>query len=150
MVMEMNTPRFLKKTLDKSIFSLSFNIKLVWSTICESKHIVPCIMYNILQIRGLFLNLLNILEKYRIVATWAIVGRHLLLESYNDHNIPAPNSLLYSCNPCNNIRESPLYYGKDIIENIISSKIKHEIGHTFLTLIFQNARVMSQLYESLR
>jgi len=38
----------------------------------------------------------------------------------------------YSFDPCSDIHQAPLYYGKDIVEKILSNPVKHEIGlHSF-------------------
>jgi len=92
--------------------------------------------------RGVINILLNLFEKYDIPATWAIVG-HLFLdrcqkeEGIPHRNMPRFKEDWYSCDPCTDIHKAPLYYGKDIVEKILSSPVKHEIGyHSFSHVIF--------------
>jgi hypothetical protein len=43
----------------------------------------------------------------------------------------------YSSDPCTDIKRDPLYYGKDIVEKILSNRIEHEIGyHSFSHVVF--------------
>jgi len=88
--------------------------------------------------------ILTLLEKYGIPITWAIVG-HLFLEScergacgdaHPDMPRPRVNGRFqgdwYMHDPCTNFRQDPLWYSPDLIQDIIDSKVAHEIGtHTF-------------------
>ena len=81
--------------------------------------------------------LLKLFDKYHIPATWATVG-HLFLDHCEDNNgilhrdMPRFEEDWYSSDPGTNIQHDPLFYGKDFLEKIQSSKIAHEIGyHTF-------------------
>ncbi len=82
-------------------------------------------------------DLLNIFEKNNISATWAFVG-HLFLDQCTCSDgiahieIPRMNNEQYRFDPCSNINIDPLYYGRDIVEQVMNSKIEHEIGyHSF-------------------
>ena len=92
--------------------------------------------------RGVIDILLSLFAKYDIPATWAIVG-HLFLdrcqkeEGIPHRNMPWFKEDWYSCDPCTDIHKAPLYYGKDIVEKILSSPVGHEIGyHSFSHVIF--------------
>jgi peptidoglycan/xylan/chitin deacetylase (PgdA/CDA1 family) len=92
--------------------------------------------------RGTIRVLLSLFEKYKIEATWAVVG-HLFLDHYQKENgIPHRDMARsrddwYSPDPCSNIQKDPLFYGKDIIEDIMLSRIKHDIGyHSFSHVTF--------------
>ena len=81
--------------------------------------------------------LLSLFEKYNIPATWATVG-HLFLDHCEaedgmlHRDMPRFKEGWYSSDPGSNIEQDPLYYGRDFLEKIRSSKINHEIGyHTF-------------------
>jgi peptidoglycan/xylan/chitin deacetylase (PgdA/CDA1 family) len=89
-------------------------------------------------------NIIRLLEEFSIPITWATVG-HLFLEScergacgYAHPDMPRPlvngqfQGDWYSHDPCTNVYEDPLWYAPDLIQDILSSKVPHEIGtHTF-------------------
>ena len=93
--------------------------------------------------------LVKIFEDFSIPVTWATVG-HLFL----DHCVRGANGLAhpdlprvgpfestwwrfgsgdwFQHDPCSNHRDSPFWYGPDLIESILKSHVKHEIAcHTF-------------------
>ncbi len=92
--------------------------------------------------------ILELCDKYEIPITWATVG-HLFLESCNleytkpHSNLPRLNHFennywryrgkdWYEYDPCSNYKKAPAWYSPDLIEHILNSKVKHEIGcHTF-------------------
>jgi|SRR5664280_212826 peptidoglycan/xylan/chitin deacetylase (PgdA/CDA1 family) len=92
--------------------------------------------------------ILQLCDKYNIPVTWATVG-HLFLESCSRTNgsvHPEIKRLPYFENkfwkyiekdwfemdPCSDFNEAPAWYCPDLIELIMQSKTKHEIGcHTF-------------------
>lgn len=93
--------------------------------------------------------LLALFEKYKIPVTWATVG-HLFLDScskdaeqksHADMSRPAyfensnwcySNGDWYQHDPGTNYHESPAWYAPDLIEQIVTSPVGHEVGcHTF-------------------
>lgn len=86
--------------------------------------------------------------EFNIPVTWATVG-HLFLDSCNEINgVKHPDIVQLSnfenkywkfdsddwfeYDPCTNIQSAPEWYAPDLIDLILNSKIKHEIGcHTF-------------------
>ncbi|KAF5422482.1 MAG: Peptidoglycan/xylan/chitin deacetylase, PgdA/CDA1 family [Candidatus Methanomarinus sp.] len=87
--------------------------------------------------RGCIDVLLNILERHNIPATWAIVGHLFLDHCKKEDGIPHKDMPRfkpdwYSADPCTDLQKDPLYYGRDIVEKILSNRIEHEIGyHSF-------------------
>lgn len=89
-------------------------------------------------------NILRVLEEYSIPITWATVG-HLFLENcergasgqaHPDMPRPPFNGRFqgdwYMHDPCTDVRKDPLWYAPDLIQEIIDSKVPHEMGtHTF-------------------
>ena len=89
-------------------------------------------------------NIVRILEEYSIPITWATVG-HLFLESCDrgasgkaHPTMPRPlvngrfQGDWYMHDPCSNVSKDPLWYAPDLIQEIIDSKVPHEMGtHTF-------------------
>ena len=93
--------------------------------------------------------LLGLFQKYNIPVTWATVG-HLFLSDcskgtdglahpalprpgyFENRNWNFSSGDWYQHDPCTNLLNDPAWYASDLIENIISSDVKHEIGcHTF-------------------
>jgi len=93
--------------------------------------------------------ILALLDEYSIPITWATVG-HLFLESCTRSssglahaNMPRPLSDgswtgdWYSDDPCSNVRKDPLWYGPDLIQQIMECSTSHEIGtHSFSHINF--------------
>jgi len=93
--------------------------------------------------------LVRILEETGIPITWATVG-HLFLEScesgdcglaHSDMPRPPKNERWegdwYKHDPCTNIRKNPDWYAPDLIQGILASRTRHEIGsHSFSHIDF--------------
>lgn len=92
--------------------------------------------------------LLELFEKYNIPITWAAVGHLFLSECHKvngkPHNeMPRPGFFenknwrfekgdWYDSDPCSDYKSEPAWYASDLIDLILNSKVKHEIGcHTF-------------------
>lgn len=122
----------------KPIFIMSLDCELLWGAVQHpNTRGAKTLRSDPRAGRGAVDFLLNIFEKYNIPATWAILG-HLFLDSCNcengipHQNMPRFKDDWFSCDPCNNIDRAPLYYGRDIVDKILSSPVKHEIGlHSF-------------------
>ncbi len=94
-------------------------------------------------------HILRLLEQYDVPITWATVG-HLFLErcnscekgvSHPDMPRPPRNDMWegdwYVHDPCADLRRAPLWYAPDLISQIISSRVSHEIGtHSFSHIDF--------------
>jgi len=94
------------------------------------------------KVRGCIDTLLSLFEKYNIPATWAVVGHLFLNHCEKEDGIPHKDmprfkENWYSSDHCTDIQRDPLYYGRDIVEKILSNRIEHEIGyHSFSHVIF--------------
>jgi peptidoglycan/xylan/chitin deacetylase (PgdA/CDA1 family) len=96
--------------------------------------------------------LLQIFERYAFPITWATVG-HLFLESCvrPSHGLahpgmprPSRNAMWtgdwYMHDPCTDYRHDPLWYAPDLIQSILDSPVRHEIGtHSFSHIDFSPA-----------
>ena len=133
----------MTKELNKSIFIISLDTELIWGYVaCPSLEEVSLMKNDDKKVRGCIDNLLNLFEKHNIPATWTVVG-HLFLDHCEcedgipHKNMPRFKENWYSSDPCTDIKRDPLYYGKDIVEKILSNRIEHEIGyHSFSHVIF--------------
>jgi peptidoglycan/xylan/chitin deacetylase (PgdA/CDA1 family) len=102
--------------------------------------------------------LLELSEEFQIPFTWGIVG-HLFLSSCarGENGLPHPdmprpaldvNKDWYSNDPCTNIFDDPLWYGTDIIKQILESKVEHEIAcHSFSHIDFSKCSRKVALVE---
>ena len=133
----------MTKELTKPIFIISLDVELIWGYMAyPSSEAVSLMKNDDKNGRGCIDILLNLFEKHNIPATWAVVG-HLFLDYCEcDDGIPHKDMPRfkedwYSSDPCTDIKRDPLYYGKDIVEKILSSRIEHEVGcHSFSHVIF--------------
>ena len=129
--------------MDNPIFIISLDVELIWGYITELTHKSITLMKNDdTKGRGSIDTLLNLFEKHNIPATWAVVG-HLFLDHCEcedgipHKDMPRFKEDWYSSDPCTDIKRDPLYYGKDIVEKILSNQIEHEIGyHSFSHVVF--------------
>lgn len=122
----------------KPIFILSLDCESIWGFVrYPNLREAKLLRSDPRAGRGAVDFLLSILERYHIPATWAIVG-HLFLDRCQCENgiphkdMPRFTNDWFSCDPCSDIEKEPLYYGRDIVEKILASPVKHEIGlHSF-------------------
>ena len=124
--------------MDNPIFIISLDVELIWGYTSEPTNKSISLMKNDDKNgRGCIDSLLNLFEKHNTPATWAVVG-HLFLDNCKcedgipHKDMPKFKENWYSSDPCTDIQRDPLYYGKDIVEKILSNRIEHEIGyHSF-------------------
>ncbi len=129
--------------LDRPYFIISLDTELLWGP--NNSNIVEMLRNNQKAVRESVLKILTLLEKHNIPATWAVVG-HLFRDSCSKENcLTHKNIHTYNYktefynDPYSNINEGPLYYGKDIVEKILSSSVSHEIGcHSYSHPNFTN------------
>ncbi|HEY5864244.1 MAG TPA: hypothetical protein VI542_01620, partial [Candidatus Tectomicrobia bacterium] len=93
--------------------------------------------------------LLTLFHHYDIAVTWATIG-HLFLDHCDPQDgikhpeMPRPqhswfNDDWYIYDPGSNLRESPLWYGRDMVEQILAAEPKHDVGsHSFSHVIFND------------
>lgn len=136
-----------KKTLDIPTFIISLDVELLWGYVATPTHNAVRLMKNDNKKgRDCIDTLLALFEKHNIPATWAVVGHLFLDHCEKDGGIPHKNMPRfkddwYHCDPCTDIKRDPLYYGRDIVEKILSNRIEHEIGyHSFSHVVFSECR----------
>jgi len=93
--------------------------------------------------------ILRLLDQYSIPITWATVG-HLFLSScersssgFAHAHMPRPkfndrwNGDWYLHAPCSDVEKDPLWYAPDLVQQILDSRTRHEIGtHSFSHINF--------------
>ena len=125
-----------EKLIDKPIFIMSLDLELLWGFVLHPGDRGAISLKNDKKRGRDAINfLLDLFKKYRIPATWAIVG-HLFLDHYEGEDIITKNLPQFRekqnlCISFSKIDED-LYCSTDIIEKIMSSPIEHDIGyHSF-------------------
>jgi len=133
-------PTLLNSSLARGAFVLSLDTELAWGSVHNGK--VARREAQFQQSRPCISRLLKLLEKYEIRATWAVVG-HLFLERCQPVNgVKHPEIIrpTYSwftddwfvADPCSQLEDAPIWYGRDIIKQVLNCKVPQEIGcHTF-------------------
>lgn len=126
--------------LRKGTFILSLDTELAWGSAHYGKVAQREKWFQLTRV--CISRLLELLERFQISATWAVVG-HLFLEKCQPVNgVKHPEIIrpTYSwladdwlaVDPCSQLEDAPIWYGKDIIQQILSCKVSQEIGcHTF-------------------
>ena len=133
----------MTEELGKPIFIISLDVESIWGYAAYPSHKdIDLLKRDDTKGRGCIDILLNLFEKHNIPATWAVVG-HLFLDHCEcedgvpHKDMPRFKKDWYSSDPCTDIQRDPLYYGRDIVEKILSNRIEHEIGyHSFSHVVF--------------
>jgi len=126
----------------KPVFVISLDMELAFGAILNPKSEWLTLLRNDPQEgRGTVSLLLELLERYNIPATWAVVG-HLFLDSDTakesvHQEMPQFKEGWIGWEYYSDVRRNHLYYGKDIVGKILVSSVKHEIGlHGFFHIPF--------------
>jgi peptidoglycan/xylan/chitin deacetylase (PgdA/CDA1 family) len=123
------------------VFAITFDTELIWGSF---DHVSPRdFNKRYPEIRRTIRSILELLERYEIVATWAVVG-HLFLDScQRDHGGLAHPELVrprqswragdwYALDPCTDRRRDPLWYGDDVLDELLAARPAQDIGcHSF-------------------
>jgi len=128
----------MNSAIDRCIFIMSLDCEQIWGVLhpLDSRR-ARIIRRDPTAGRGSIDILLRVFEKYNVPATWAMVGHlfldHCVCEDGIPHKgMPRPGDGWLSEDPCTDIQKDPLFYGRDIVEKIAGSRVKHEIGlHSF-------------------
>jgi hypothetical protein len=130
------------KSTRKPVFILSLDLELLWGLIGTRSYKSIDLLKSAggTRLRECINFLIDVLEKYRIQATWAVVG-HLLVDPCNKEKYLTLETGSGTCTHSLNIHtpsyNSALYFGRDILERILSSTVEHEIAfHSFSHAIF--------------
>jgi peptidoglycan/xylan/chitin deacetylase (PgdA/CDA1 family) len=125
------------------VFLLTLDTELAWGIVGEKDNPYSMTLSRMAhKTRRAIDSLLRLLERYRIPATWAVVG-HLLLEHcgpFKDERHPElrkPKGTPIEFDPCSDESVDPLFYAYKVIGKIVSSETHHEIGyHSFSHVLF--------------
>jgi peptidoglycan/xylan/chitin deacetylase (PgdA/CDA1 family) len=120
-------------TINKSYFIISLDTELSWGPTTVKNLIF--LKQNGPKVRKTINYLLKLFNENNIAATWAVVGHLFLEECEKEKCITWKNINEFGykkewyLDPYSNLKKSPLFYGKDIVETILNSKIEQEIGY---------------------
>ena len=152
-----------KIELDKGVIVISADFELAWAWRYTKRNVDPIKMAK--RERENFPIIINKLNELEIPITWATVG-HLFLDSCEMKNgtphfeMPRPKYFenefwkydtgdWFDIDPCGNYKTHPEFYAPDLIEMILNSKVKHEIGcHSFSHIDYSEKHSSKELVET--
>ncbi|MBK7872925.1 MAG: polysaccharide deacetylase family protein [Saprospiraceae bacterium] len=159
--------KYIPRNYD-AVFTLTADFELAWAPRYNntSRNSYQDAIRLARQERENIPKLLTLFDQYNIPITWATVG-HLFLDSCEmDHQgkkhseiPPVPeyngpywdfhNDDWFEYDPCTNLEEDPEWYAPDLVQMILESKVKHEIGcHTFSHIDCRDEVCPSDLFIS--
>ena len=132
--------------------SADFELAWAWRFNKKSKNPLEFAIHKAKQARENFPKFLELFEEFNIPITWATVG-HLFLDkcSHGDHDwmnkIPYfddhwvyQKGGWFDDDPYSNYISAPEWYAPDLLEKILNSSVKHEIGcHSFSHINFKDS-----------
>lgn len=128
--------------LSQPVFIISLALESAWGYILFQQHkVLNWLKSDPQRAREAVGLLLGLFERYSIPATWATVG-HLFLSPGQEKELvsremPQFNEGWLDWDFYTSLNSNPLYYGQDIIDRILASPVKHEIGlHSFFHIPF--------------
>lgn len=139
----------------RGVLCISFDLELLWGR--HDLNYLPFVD-RVRRERTIMAELLDLLEKYKVPATWAVVG-HLFLSSCSPaRSVKHPEiarpkySWLtkdwFASDPAGNLKTDPEWYGSDIVKTLKASP-RQEIGsHSFSHIIFGDPGCSAECAES--
>lgn len=147
----------MHKSSQPGAFLLSIDTEMAWGGVHNGSYVGRMAHYE--RTRDAIDRLLQLLQKYEIRATWAIVG-HLFLDSCESiDGVKHPEIVRptypwfrgdwFDADPATNAGEDPAWFGPDIIEKILEAEPPQEIGsHGFSHLIAGDPGCSRECFES--
>ncbi len=133
-----------QKGLERGVVTFSLDFELAWAWQYARRTDMDHIALGMRE-RAQVPTILGLLDRYEIPSTWATVG-HLFLEGCHRNGagrahpeIPVVPPFMtenwvyeggdwFRHDPCSNVHRDPAWYAPDLIEKIMRSSVKHEIG----------------------
>lgn len=140
--------------LDRAAFIVSIDTEMAWGLVHR-----PDRDYRYDSERPDLRRLLALFDTYDIAATWAVVG-HLMLEGcapidgVKHPEIVRPDYEWFEGDwfdedPCSNVTDAPNWYAPDLVDEICSAKVGHEIGsHGFSHMIIGDPGCSREAFDS--
>jgi peptidoglycan/xylan/chitin deacetylase (PgdA/CDA1 family) len=131
--------------LARGVFTISIDTELAWGGFDRPDRAERWALEE--KTRAVIGQLLDLFTRYQISATWAIVGHLFLDRCQNDGSvvhpeIPRPRYSWhprdwYEFDPATTADRHPLWYGPDIVRQILDARPEQEIAsHSFAHVIF--------------
>lgn len=139
-------------------FVLSLDTELIWGSFdlaspAEFESWYP-------EVRKTIAGILHALEDHEMAATWAVVG-HLFLDSCQRDadgrahpHLPRPNLSWYpedwfGRDPCTDRSRDPLWYGDDVVEQLLDARVPQEIAsHSFAHIPFGDPGCSAEVVQA--
>lgn len=143
--------------LNQGVFLLSLDTELAWGGMHNCSFEQREHLYA--GTRRAIKELIGLLERYEVQATWAVVG-HLLLESCKPQDgvkhpeLVRPDYTWFSGDwladdPCTDAGSDPYWYAPDIVEDVLACSVPQEIGcHGFSHMIAADPGCSAECFES--
>lgn len=124
------------KSGSKSVV-ISLDAELIWGF-----HDYETIDWNKVEnARESWRYLIDLFDKYSVPATWGIVGHLFLDRCDGDHSDHPAGPDWFSRDSGGRKETEPLWFSPDLIEVILESEVKHELGsHSFSHIEFGNSK----------
>ncbi len=130
------------------MFCLSLDTELAWGV--RNEPYFTDYRRRFVHARDVIDRLCTLFDRYRVPATWAVVG-HLMLSSAETRppmstlQLPRPENVdpggWFRDTPCGGVTEAPDWFGADLIERILMCRTKQELAsHSFTHLAFDERR----------
>lgn len=143
--------------MSKGVFVLSLDTELAWG--CFDQGVVERRAPLFDHERDCVRHLLALLDRYGVPATWAFVG-HLFLERCDRREGTTHPEVLrpsypwyphdwHACDPATDVQRDPRWYAPDILDMVLSARMKHEVGtHTFSHIIVGDPACTTDIVRS--
>jgi len=143
--------------LKPGILIICIDLELAWGFVF--RRLFPLRENILMQGRQSIPTLLKLFQRYEIPATWAVVGHLLLSQCKRHNNIIHPEIIRpryswflgdwFQFDPGSDIQHAPLWYGRDLIDDILNNPIAHDIGsHSFSHFLFGEVGLDKEAAES--
>jgi peptidoglycan/xylan/chitin deacetylase (PgdA/CDA1 family) len=148
----------------KGIVVLSADFEMAWAFRYSRQQAHHAVEMGLLE-RQQMPDILRLLDQYQIPCTWATVG-HLMLEACARTNGSCHGDMMrpgyfvnrnwqfvsgdwYQHDPGTSVQEDPAWYAPDLVDRILQSPVRHEIGcHTFSHIDFTSRHCPAKLAEA--
>jgi peptidoglycan/xylan/chitin deacetylase (PgdA/CDA1 family) len=139
-------------------FMLTFDTELIWGSFDHTDPAAFERQYP--DIRGTIRGILDLLERYEVCATWAVVG-HLFLtgctrsaDGIAHAELPRPAQGWrpgdwYDRDPCTDRERDPLWYGTDVLDMLQAARVPQEIGsHSFAHVLYGDPELTREAVDA--
>jgi len=144
-------------SLERGAFIVSIDTELAWGGMHNGQFVRRQTQYQLS--RRAIGQLLKLLERFNIQATWAVVGHLFLEECHVTNGVKHPEIMRpryswssgdwFDADPCTNLESAHAWYGSDIVKQILDCKVHQEIGcHTFSHIIVGDPGCSRESIES--